>query len=247
MKAIVIDEPSFVVQNQIIINYDQDLPHYHTQNGVYISENGKKVSSNPLMWVEALDLLFEKLQNKDLPLNSIKALSGSAQQHGTVYLNNKFLNALISLNPEYPLSLQLQGTFSRELSPVWMDSSTTEQCQEIRHFLGGLESTIKLTGSNTFERFSGPQIRKFYQEDPQKYEDTYSIHLISSFLSSLLLGNISPIDYGDGAGMNLMNIINKRWDDKALIATAPNLRQKLPPLTESDNIIGKIAPYLVKR
>jgi xylulokinase len=246
MKAIVIDEPSFTVETQIIINYDQDLSHYHTQNGVYISEDGKQVSSNPLMWVEALDLLFEKLQ-KDLPLTSIKALSGSAQQHGTVYLNNKFLNALSSLNPDYPLSLQLQGTFSRELTPVWMDSSATKQCQEIRHLLGGLESTVELTGSNTFERFSGPQIRKFYQDYPQKYKDTYSIHLISSFLSSLLLGSNSPIDHGDGAGMNLMNIADKCWDDKAFGATAPNLRQKLPPLTESNSLIGKIAFYFVKR
>ena len=247
MKAITINEPSLVVQPQIIINYDQDLPHYHTQNGVYISEDGKQVSSNPLMWVEALDLLFEKLQDKIIPLTSIKAISGSAQQHGTVYLNNKFLNALSSLNPNSPLLFQLQGTFSRELTPVWMDSSTTKQCQEIRDALGGLESTIKLTGSNTFERFSGPQIRKFYQAYPQKYEESSSIHLISSFLSSLLLGSISPIDHGDGAGMNLMNIADKCWDDKALNATAPNLGQKLPPLIESDALVGKIAPYFVRR
>ena len=128
-----------------------------------------------------------------------------------------------------------------------MDSSTSKQCQEIRTALGGLESTIRRTGSNTFERFSGPQIRKFYQKHPNNFEDSYSIHLVSSFLSSLLLGKQSPIDHGDGAGMNLMNITTKRWDDDALSATAPNLKQKLPTLVESFTIVGNIAPYYVKR
>jgi xylulokinase len=110
-----------------------------------------------------------------------------------------------------------------------------------------MKSTIKLTGSNTFERFSGPQIRKFFQKEPYKYETTSSIHLISSFLSSLILGKQSPIDHGDGAGMNLMNIVTKQWDNEALIATAPNLEQKLPSLVDSYSIIGNIAPYYVRR
>jgi len=246
MKGLVIDELSLTVQTKILINYDKDLSHFHTQNGVYLAEE-KQVYSNPLMWVEALDLLFEKLQNKNIPINNIKALSGSAQQHGTVYLNNQFLSRLKNLNSNQPLSKQLEGVFSRELSPVWMDSSTTRQCQEIRDALGGVESTINLTGSNTFERFSGPQIRKFYQSNPRKYENTAWIHLVSSFLSTLLLGNPSPIDHGDGSGMNLMNIKNKNWDNQALNATAPNLGQKLPSLTESFQIIGNIAPYYVER
>ena len=246
LKGLVIDELSLTVQTKILINYDKDLSHFHTQNGVYLAEE-KQVYSNPLMWVEALDLLFEKLQNKNIPINNIKALSGSAQQHGTVYLNNQFLSRLKNLNSNQPLSKQLEGVFSRELSPVWMDSSTTRQCQEIRDALGGVESTINLTGSNTFERFSGPQIRKFYQSNPRKYENTAWIHLVSSFLSTLLLGNPSPIDHGDGSGMNLMNIKNKNWDNQALNATAPNLGQKLPSLTESFQIIGNIAPYYVER
>lgn len=247
MKALIINGQSLSIDIEININYDKDLPHFHTENGVYISEDETEVTSNPLMWVEALDLLFEKLNDTDLPLDTIKAISGSAQQHGTVYLNKKFGNKLKELNSRGLLATQLKSVFSRELSPVWMDSSTTKQCEEIRTALGGLESTIKLTGSNTFERFSGPQIRKFYQKHPQKYEKTASIHLVSSFLSSLLLGKQSPIDHGDGAGMNLMNIFTKQWDDKSLNATAPNLKQKLPTLTESFSVIGNIAPYFVKR
>ncbi len=247
LTGIIIDDESLSIQIKISINYYKDLPHYQTQKGVYISEDGKQVFSNPLMWVEALDTLFTIFQEKSFPLNKIKAISGSAQQHGTVYLNKNFLKTVNNLQPGGSLVSQLKKIFSRELSPVWMDSSTSKQCKEIRKALGGLKSTIKLTGSNTFERFSGPQIRKFYQEDSQKYQNTAYIHLISSFLSSLLLGNNSPIDHGDGAGMNLMDIEKKRWNDNAIDATAPNLKQKLPNLTESFKILGNISPYFVER
>ena len=229
------------------INFDASLPQYGTQHGVYTSDDGRVVHSNPLMWVEALELLFTIFLQEDLPLNEIKLMTGSAQQHGTVYLNNSFEPTLKNLNIEKSLVSQIKGTFSRETSPVWMDSSTTKECEEIRSQLGGFKSTIQITGSNTFERFSGPQIRKFYKDNYDYYAQTSVIHLVSSFLSSILLGKSAPIDHSDGAGMNLMNIRTKEWDDGALDSTAPDLKKKLPPLTSPLSIIGKIAPFFVDR
>ena len=229
------------------INFDKDLPHYRTQNGVYISDDCKTVHSNPLMWIEALELLFNKFMQKNLPFKQIKAISGSGQQHGTVYLNTSFESILKNLDSKKSIASQIAKAFTRRTSPIWMDSSTTVECEEIRNLLGGFESTIRITGSNTFERFSGPQIRKFYKENTEEYLNTSVIHLVSSFLSSILLGKISPIDHGDGAGMNLMNIETKQWDQKALNATAPNLKKKLPPLTNSYEVIGTISPYFVEK
>ncbi|HUW90208.1 MAG TPA: FGGY family carbohydrate kinase [Candidatus Nanopelagicaceae bacterium] len=229
------------------INFDVNLPQYGTQHGVYTSNDGKVVHSNPLMWVEALELLFAIFLQEGLPLNDIKLITGSGQQHGTVYLNKSFEPTVKNLNNEKSLVSQIKGTFSRETSPVWMDSSTTKECEEIRNQLGGLKSTIQITGSNTFERFSGPQIRKFYKDNHDDYSQTSVIHLVSSFLSSVLLGKNSPIDHSDGAGMNLMNIKTKEWDNRALDSTAPDLKKKLPPLTNPYSIIGKIAPFFVDR
>ena len=229
------------------INFDVSLPQYETLHGVYTSEDGKVVHSNPLMWVEALELLFTKFLQEKLPLQDIKLISGSGQQHGTVYLNKTFEPAMKNLDNEKSLVSQIKGVFSRETSPVWMDSSTTKECNEIRNQLGGLKSTIQITGSNTFERFSGPQIRKFYKENYKNYEQTSVIHLVSSFLSSILIGKNSPIDHSDGAGMNLMNIKTKEWDNRALDSTAPDLKKKLPLLTSPLTIIGKIAPFFVNR
>ena len=66
-----------------------------------------------------------------------------------------------------------------------------------------------LTGSPAYERFTGPQIRKFYQEQPDAYAATARIHLVSSFMASLLLGADAPIDPGDGSGMNLMDLAHE--------------------------------------
>jgi xylulokinase len=229
------------------LNFDKVLPHYNTKDGVLTYEDETVIHTNPLMWIEGLEFVFQKILDELIPISKIKAISGSGQQHGTVYLNNLFEKSLKKLDYSKSLAYQLKNAFSRPISPIWMDSSTTRECNEIRKKLGGMKSTIEILGSNTFERFSGPQIRKFYLEDPEEYRKTSKIHLVSSFLASLLLGTHAPIDHGDGAGMNLMNIKTKEWDERALNATAPNLEEKLPLLSNSYEIIGKISSYFIEK
>jgi xylulokinase len=91
-------------------------------------------------------------------------------------------------------------------NPIWMDSSTAGQCADITRAVGGPIALATLTGSRAFERFTGPQIRKFFERDPAGYRRTARIHLVSSFMASLLAGADAPIEPGDGAGMNLMDI-----------------------------------------
>ncbi|MHA2340173.1 MAG: xylulokinase [Candidatus Hodarchaeales archaeon] len=229
------------------LNFDNSLPRYNTKDGIIIYEDERVIHSYPLMWVEGLELILHKIMDEGIAISNIKAISGSGQQHGTVYLNDLFEKTIKELDYSKPLIFQLKDSFSRPTSPIWMDSSTTRECNEIRLKLGGMIPTIEILGSNTFERFSGPQIRKFYTEEPEKYNKTSKIHLVSSFLASLLLGKHAPIDHGDGAGMNLMNIRTKEWDKKALNATAPNLKEKLPLLSNSYEVIGKISSYFIEK
>ena len=247
LSAVVIDCDRRKVVYEKSLNFDQALPQYGTQNGVLPNRNPLVKHSSPLMWAEALDLLFASMKKDGVALSEILAISGSGQQHGSVYLNDRAAGALAKLNPQKTLVENLRGIFSRPTSPIWMDSSTAAECAEIRKQLGGIKATAEATGSDTFERFTGPQIRKFYKTEPEACAQTASIALVSSFMASLLAGKIAPIDHGDGAGMNLMDIRKKVWHPDALKATASDLKQKLPPLAESWKIAGPVSPYFVKK
>jgi xylulokinase len=128
-----------------------------------------------------------------------------------------------------------------------MDSSTTAQCASIEAAVGGARALARLTGSRAFERFTGPQIKKFADDEPDAYAATDRVHLISSWLASLLAGRHAAIDPGDGSGMNLMDLAARRWSPEALRATAPNLEAKLPPVADSWTVVGTLAPYWMQR
>ena len=222
LSAVVIDLDTRKVVCEKSLNFDAEFPEYKTKNGVLSSRDPLVRHSSPLLWAAALDRLFAQLKKDGVALGKILAVSGSGQQHGSVYLNEKAAETLAQLDPQKSLVENIAGIFSRKTSPIWMDSSTAKECAEIRKKLGGIKFTASRTGSDTFERFTGPQIRKFYKTEPKAYEKTASIALVSSFLASLLAGKIAPIDYGDGAGMNLMDIRRKNWNPDALKATAPS-------------------------
>ena len=247
LSAVVIDLDARKVIYEKSLNFDHALPHYKTRNGVLPNRDALVKHSSPLMWAEALDLLFVQMNRDGVALGKILAVSGSGQQHGSVYFNDRITVALENLDPKKSIVENLHGVFARKSSPIWMDSSTAVECAEIRKKLGGIKYTASRTGSDAFERFTGPQIRKFSKTEPDAYKKTSSIALVSSFLASLLAGKIAPIDYGDGAGMNLMDIRNKVWSMEALKATAPSLKLKLPPLAPSGHAIGKVSNYFVQK
>lgn len=199
------------------VHFDSELPHYKTKDGVYRdpSETGRIVSPT-LMWVEALDLLLGKFVKAKLDFGKIVAVSGSGQQHGSVYWKKGSLATLASLNPEKPLLAQFGDAFATKESPIWMDSSTTLECREIEKAVGGALQLSQFTGSRAYERFTGPQIRKIYKTQPDVYNDTERISLVSSFMASILIGSYASIDETDGSGMNLMDIKQRLWSKIAL-------------------------------
>ena len=233
---------------QHTINYDRDLPEYGTRHGVLQNADPRIVRSSPAMWADALDRMMARVATEpSIDKSRIAAIAGAGQQHGSVYLTQEGRQRLTAMDSRAALAAQMDGLFSRDASPIWMDSSTTTECGEIDAALGGRAATARLTGSRAFERFTGPQIRKLAKDHPGRYELTARIHLVSSFLASLLAGADAPIDPGDGAGMNLMDLSSGQWSEAALDATAPGLRARLPRLAPSTTVVGPLAPYWSER
>jgi len=245
LTAVVIDTVTGDLQ-QTSINFDQAYPSYGTTDGALISEDPTMVCVDPKMWVEALDDILGSLARKGLTSN-IRGIAVSGQQHGTVYLNEAAAPCLQGLDPSCPMIDQISGIFSRPTSPIWMDSSTHAECQEITAALGGDAKVAEITGSIATERFPGPQIRKYWKNDPSGYKQTSHIALVSSFITSLLIGKMAPLDCGDGFGTNLADIRTGRWSTEALEATAPDLCRLLPKLIREDDLAGHVSDYLVRR
>ena len=229
------------------LGYDDALPGYGTRHGVLPNDDPLVATSSPRMWAEALDRMMGEIASSGLDLTRIRAISGSAQQHGSVYLNADAAPVIEQLDATRPLVEQIDRIFSRPDAPIWMDASTAAECAEITASVGGAAALARLTGSRAFERFTGPQIRRFARRDPTGYARTERIHLVSSFLASLLAGHHAPIDPGDGSGMNLMDITTRAWAPAALDATAPELLRRLPPLAPSWAVGGELAPYWQRR
>jgi len=225
------------------INFDETFPEFGTANGVMRGADGVTVTTPPALWVAALDRMGAMLADSGIDLSRIEAISGSGQQHGSVYLTAEATRVLGALDPARPLVDQVAPLFSRAASPVWLDCSTGADCAVLTQALGGTAAIAALTGSRAYERFTGAQIHKFARQEPANYARTDRIHLVSSFMASLLAGRHAPIDPGDGAGMNLMDLASRTWAPRALEAAAPDLARRLPAIDDSWAVVGTLAPY----
>jgi xylulokinase len=223
--------------------FDQTFPKYGTDHGVLPDADPAVAVSSPLLWADALDEMMGRLSRSGLDVGRLDAIAGSAQQHGSVYLNAEAIPRLAALDPSQPLAGQIRPMLSRPVAPIWMDSSTSVECAEIAGAVGGQAELARHTGSRAFERFTGPQIRKFFKQDAAAYAATDRVHLVSSFMASLLVGGHAPVDPGDGSGMNLMELATRGWWPPAVEATAPGLAGKLPPVASAWTVAGRLSRY----
>lgn len=246
LKVSAVDDALNVVFTDSI-NFDSDLPSYGTSGGVH-KKKGKKVTSPTIMWVDGLDHLLKKMQKSKFPFERVKALSGSGQQHGSVYWTRGASVTLSSLDASDTLKNQLGKSFAIEDSPVWMDSSTSFECDSLEKALGGPQETAKITGSSAYERFTGPQIAKLSTSDASNFAHCDRVSLVSSFFASIFAGKYASIDYSDGSGMNLMDITTRKWSEKALDAclSSNDLGSLLGNVVASHEIVGPISDYFSK-
>lgn len=247
-KALVMDRELAVVGISRV-QYDTDLPHHSTVAGCHRGEGGR-VTSPTRMWVEAMELALDRLKEQGCPFSRVCAISGSGQQHGSVYWSHAGVKALQGLDPTGASAAeQLRNAFVTESSPIWMDTSTTASCRELTELAGGALGVAAWTGSTAQERFTGHHFRRFAVE--HGLADVGALSLVSSLGASLLVGDVVAVDISDAAGMNLMDIRTKRWHEELLHFVAPGqvaaLRAALAEPQDSWNVCGRVHSFWVQR
>lgn len=246
VKALVYNVEDKSVVTAVSVNFGKELPEFGCPDGFLPNEDPLVRQADPLLWVAALDKVLQKLADS-FDTSKIDAIGGDGQQHGSVYLGDGWSAALASLSdPSDGRTLveRLDGAFSRSVAPIWMDSSTHAEVAALDARF--CEALRLRTGSPAIERFTGPQIMKFAKDDPTAYAATKRIHLVSSFLCSILAGADAPVDTGDGAGMNLLDLGKGAWDREICDFVAPRLVEKLPCVYDGScglRLAGYFAKY----
>ncbi|TVY22824.1 putative D-xylulose kinase A [Lachnellula hyalina] len=253
LKAIVITS-SLKVLYEAKADFDADLSKYGIKKGVHVNEAEREVYAPVAMWLEAVDLVLQRLKEKGTPFQRVKGISGAGQQHGSVYWSKAGETILGDLDPKDTLINQLEKkAFAHPNSPNWQDASTQKECDAFDAALGSPEKLAQVTGSKAHHRFTGPQIMRFHKKYPDVYRATSRITLVSSFLASVFLGKIAVFDISDVCGMNLWDINAGAWCEPLLTLAAgedglDSLKQKLGEVREDGGgSLGNISSYFVSR
>ena len=93
LSALAVDTDSGRVVLDESVSFGQDLPEYQSPTGFLQAEDPRLKHADPLLWVAALDRLFEKIMARGFDLGTLNGVSGAGQQHGSVYLNTRISDA----------------------------------------------------------------------------------------------------------------------------------------------------------
>ncbi|KAF1823662.1 putative D-Xylulose kinase [Dissoconium aciculare CBS 342.82] len=270
LKGIVIQSDLKLV-HEAKVDFDADFgSKYGINKGVLTNPSENEVFAPVALWLDAVNLVLDRLRDAGLDFARVKGLSGAGMQHGTVFWSKQATGLLANLDPEKPLTEQLHpdvrsgqggdrhagsGAFAHPMSPNWQDASTQTQCDAFDGRLGDPETLARITGSKAHHRFSGPQIMRYREKYPDHYASTSRISLVSSFLASIFLGDVAPIDISDVGGTNLWDTHRGAWHEDLLSlaaggspAAAADLRAKLGAVPEDGGAtFGTVSPYFIGR
>jgi xylulokinase len=257
-KALVLDVRGAKVIRTDSFEYDTTFPKYRTRGGVLQSRLSEIRHTSPSMLIEALDLVFGRLQKSNIDLGLIGAVKIDAMQHCTVYTDMPFGHRLQSLDAGQNLLAQLDTSITRKTSPVWEDRSPVKEAKYLTNEMEKHGSILALTGNRAELRFPAAQLLKWARESPEEYDRTDHIFLLSAFLTSIMTGKVAPVDTGDGWGTNLNthDIQQPGWSDVVLKVAdkylgnrnlSRSLRDRLGEMVYYDTVLGPIASYFVRR
>ena len=227
-KLVILDYEAGQIVFVGLVNYDTDLPAYQTKNGVMQGLAEGVSESDPKMWLEAVDMVFDRARQAQIPLHQVRCISVSGQQHGLVALDAK-------------------GNLARDRSKLWNDFSTLEECQILTEKVGGLEQMIAAIGNSQRTGYTAAKIFHMKRHEPEAYQKSATLFLVHNYINWYLTGGVAVMEPGDVSGMALWNPKTRQWSDKVIQAIDPGLKPKLPEIKPSEKTIGSIAKSLVDK
>jgi xylulokinase len=78
LKAAIIDH-SGALQHESSVHFDRELSSFGTTNGALHGEEPGEVYCPVVVWIEAIDLLMDKMKKSGVDFSAIVAVSGAAQ------------------------------------------------------------------------------------------------------------------------------------------------------------------------
>ncbi len=230
-KIVCINTNSNQVEYVDSLNYDSDLPHFNTRDGVIVSEKKGLSEADPTMWIETLHLLFSRMNKNRFPTKNIRAISVSGQQHGLVTLDK-------------------DGNLTRERSKLWNDFSTGEECDLLTEGIGGTKQMIDEIGNTQRPGYTAGKIFHIYRHEPDRGKKTSTFFLVHNYINWFLTGGknngVRVMEPGDTSGMALRKPGSNFWSKKVCELISADLINKLPPVKASEKMIGKISSELTQ-
>ena len=132
LSALVIDSDAGQVVLQEAVNFGQDLPEYGSPRELLPNPDAQLRHANPLLLGGRARAAFSKLKRNGFDFAAVRGVSGSGQQHGSVYLKTRISDApaMVERVAAGPISCCAR-LLGRATAPIWLDSSTTKECAEI--------------------------------------------------------------------------------------------------------------------
>lgn len=211
-----------------------------------------KAEQDTNIFLIALDKAFSKLKDK-CNISLIDSIQISAQQHGHVYLSENYKKNLEYLKSKESANKSLveilKNSYSYNGAPIWRTSCAEKQAKELRKAAGGKEKMIQITGSDSPLRFTGAVIKYYFDNNNKSLlENTYKIFLLNTFISSILTAKDDiAVDFGNGAGMSLMDYSKKEWNENLLNAVSKDLKNKLGNIKSPSSEAGYISTYFIEK
>ena len=222
------------------------------KNTLLIDSNiNGKAEQDINIFLAALDKALLQLKQK-FNTKNIKAIQISAQQHGHVYLSEKYKSNIEKLKNKSSINNTLaeilSDSYSYDYAPIWRTSCTQKQSEELRNAVGGKEKIIQITASDSPLRFTGAVVKYNFDNNKELSKNTYKIFLLNTFLASILTAKDDiAVDFANASGMSLMDYTKKEWNDTLLNTVSNDLKEKLGNINSPSSSAGYITTYFIEK